>query len=181
MKNHTGFSMIELLIVVAIISVVAAIAIPNLLASKRSANEGSAVASLRVLHGAQMTYAASLGGGQFAGVNNVATPAAPGVVPFQQLNTAQLIDEVLASGTKSHYRFGGERGLGIGGLPATFYFTVYPVTTSGVTQTGTRRFGIDTPGVIVRDATAATLNSFLTYDEIRTCQSAPAACGPWTN
>ena len=173
--------MIELLIVVVIIGVIAAIAIPNLLASKRAANEGSAVASLRTLHGAQMTYAASAGSSQYAGVTNTGTPGAPGMVPFQQLAAAQLIDPVLASGTKSHYRFNGERGLGSAGTPATFYFTVYPVSTSGVTQTGTRRFGLDTPGVIVRDATAATLNTFLTYDEIRTCQSAPAACGPWTN
>jgi type IV pilus assembly protein PilA len=132
MRKAKGFSLIELLIVVAIILIIAAIAIPNLLRARMAANESSAVSSLRTINTAEITYMSSYPTVGYATALTNLGGLSP-CVPSQE--NSCLIDSVLAAGNKSGYSF---TAAGTGGTPATSYFAAgTPVTPN---QTGVRSF-----------------------------------------
>jgi prepilin-type N-terminal cleavage/methylation domain-containing protein len=135
-QRNAGFSLIELLIVVTIIGIIASIAVPNLLASRRAANEASAQQSLRTISSCEATYAHTVGNGQYG--------------DLAALGAETMTDSVLSSGQKSGYQF---LVTPVAGPPIQYWAYAVPLTTSGMGQTGTRRFAISEDGVMHGDST----------------------------
>ena len=147
-KRNQGFSLIKLLIVVAIILIIAAIAIPNLLKSKMAANQASAVASLRTLNTSEITYSSTYNQGFSSNLAQLGPPASGAATSA----AAGLVDSVLAAAAKSGYNFTYTAGAAVNGVTPTYTIVADPVTAG---TTGQKHYFTD-DSVGVRQNTSAT-------------------------
>lgn len=145
--NRKGFTLVEIMIVVAIIALLAAIAIPNLLEARKTANDAAAKANLRTLSTAAETYATA---------NEGTYPAVVGTVhatdPAQNTGLAKYAPSVINICTGDN----GAAGAAVGGFKYTcdlaasgYTLTAAPVTTG---TTGTKTFTIKTGGVLTESS-----------------------------
>ncbi|MGC1484070.1 MAG: prepilin-type N-terminal cleavage/methylation domain-containing protein [Candidatus Acidiferrum sp.] len=139
MNNQRGFSLIELLIVVAIILIISAIAIPNYMRSRMQANEASAVSSLRMINTAAITY--------FSTYQSIGYPptlaSMGGAAPcLSNSSSACMLDDTIAQGTKSGYIFIWN---GDGAIPSVAYAATATPVSAG--SSGQRMFCTDQTGL----------------------------------
>ena len=146
MKLQSGFTLLELMIVVVLILILAAIAVPTMIDSKIAAHEASAVASIRAISSVEVTYQAAYGG--YADTLANLGGAEPCT---KSAETACLLDQSLALGVKAGYQFVAIGGNPSGGLNTSFVIGAAPLAFD---RTGKRLFCSTDKNVIRVDQNA---------------------------